>query len=57
MKSSCCHADVKKSNSIEYFHGADDDYELKIPVFNCSKCGKQEIPTVITETVKIYKAS
>lgn len=57
MKSSCCSADYQKSFTIDYFHGADDEYEMKIPVFHCSKCGKQEIPSIKNEQEQIYKAS
>lgn len=38
--SDCCHADLIVEESIEYFHGCDDGYELTIPFVLCSKCRK-----------------
>ncbi|WP_158318952.1 hypothetical protein [Robertmurraya kyonggiensis] len=42
LKSNCCQADLLKSSTIDYFHGADDDYELKVPVMICSQCESSE---------------
>lgn len=36
--SKCCQAELIVEEGVEYFHGCDDDYELKIPFVLCSKC-------------------
>ncbi len=36
--SKCCQAELIIEEGVEYFHGCDDDYELKIPFVLCSKC-------------------
>ncbi|WP_019153710.1 hypothetical protein [Robertmurraya massiliosenegalensis] len=43
LKSSCCKAELLKSSRTDLFHGADDDYDLRVPVLTCSKCGHQEM--------------
>lgn len=40
----CCNGDMKVELMVDLFHGADDDYELKIPVQTCSVCGKVLTP-------------
>ncbi|HAQ08507.1 MAG TPA: hypothetical protein DCR24_13670 [Bacillus bacterium] len=43
MKSTCCNVKLIKSTVIEQFHGADDEYELTIPLLICSECGGYEL--------------
>jgi hypothetical protein len=45
LKSNCCNSELVKSTVIDSFHGADDDYELKIHVMKCSGCGSYDLPT------------
>ncbi|GIN62409.1 hypothetical protein J27TS8_24020 [Robertmurraya siralis] len=58
MKSQCCQADVMKRSKIDAFHGADDEYELQIPVIICRKCGREEQLIFSGQKVKTnHKAS
>lgn len=60
LKSICCNSELVKSSVIDSFHGADDDFELKIPVMKCSGCGDYDLPTfsgVKQQDKEIYRAS
>lgn len=37
--SSCCEAPVIKEYHADLLNFTDDDYDLKIPVWVCSRCG------------------
>ncbi|MBV7509336.1 hypothetical protein KW850_29615 [Bacillus sp. sid0103] len=39
MKSTCCFESLESRHLPELYHGADDDYELRIPYLVCTKCG------------------
>lgn len=41
--STCCHASVTVEETVELFHGSDDDYELKIPFIVCNNCNKIQL--------------
>lgn len=45
LKSICCNSELVKSTVIDSFHGADDEFELNIPVMKCRDCGGYELPT------------
>jgi hypothetical protein len=39
MRSICCNERVDVIYRPEMFHGCDDGYELRVPVFVCTCCG------------------
>lgn len=41
--STCCHARLKVEERVEFLHGCDDDYELKIPFVVCNNCNKIQL--------------
>lgn len=41
--STCCDAKVTIEERVEFFHGSDDDYELKIPFIVCNDCNKIQL--------------
>ncbi|GAX89056.1 YgiT-type zinc finger protein [Effusibacillus lacus] len=42
--SECCNKELRLDYRIEYLHGKDDEYELKVPVWVCTQCGKIYLP-------------
>ena len=41
--SECCHAELTKEFVVDRYQ-CDDDYELKVPAYRCSKCEQLFLP-------------
>lgn len=56
MKSTCCFESLETVQSIELYHGADDDFELSIPYLVCTKCGSINLQYIDeSEETKVVK--